>query len=567
MKTGITIFVLLFSPLLHAQDYPLEQWIKSLGTDDKEQSFRLSNLVAEVKKYDSAAQQKIVRLVAEKVQQQKSKFLQVRFNMFREFALHEFLPRGSDYPLMNELKQSLAIAKELNNEMLLADVCYWYAGIMNDQQKTAEGLFYNLKSIELAEKLGPEKFFDLSHRYNILGELLYHTREYESSIEFSKKAIYNTTDTTFYLWKMFTHNTIGLAYKKLKQYDSAVYYFDKTARLAGGNIADIWVTIPSANKAQIWFEQKKYKEARPFFEADYAASIKVNDQPNAANNLQWLAKIYLAENKPDSALHKAKQALQLLHQSPQAGYFANTYQTLAAIYQQQNRTDSSNKYMQLYNHIHDSIEVVIAGSRSEIVKLRLDDERNRSKITLLEKEKQNEKTKRNAFIAVLLLLGLVAYLFYNRQRIKQRQQQMMKDAELKAAREQMQLFTKTITEKIELIDGLQQQVDQYNLDPVVQQNLEMLKHKTILTEDDWSNFQNLFEKIYPHFFERLKTKSPVITNAELRYAAIIRLQMNNQQAGAMLGISTDSARKTKLRLRQRLNLNEEANLEQFILNL
>ena len=153
MKTLLIIPALLFSCFVQAQDYPLSQWIKDLGTDDKQQSFRLSNLVAEVKKYDSAGQQKIVRLVEEKVQQQKSKFLQVRFNMFREFALHEFLPRGGDYPLMNELKQSLTIAKELKNEMLLADVCYWYAGIMNDQQKTAEGLFYNLKSIELVEKL------------------------------------------------------------------------------------------------------------------------------------------------------------------------------------------------------------------------------------------------------------------------------------------------------------------------------------------------------------------------------------------------------------------------------
>ena len=148
MKTVITILAFLFSPVLHAQDYPLEQWLKDLGADDKEQSHRLAKLVAVVKKNDSAAQWKIVRQLEEKVNQKKDRYLQVRFSMFKEFALHEFLPRGSDYPLMNELKQSLAIAKELNNEMLLADVCYWYAGIMNDQQKTAEGLFYNLKNKE-----------------------------------------------------------------------------------------------------------------------------------------------------------------------------------------------------------------------------------------------------------------------------------------------------------------------------------------------------------------------------------------------------------------------------------
>ena len=168
---------------------------------------------------------------------------------------------------------------------------------------------------------------------------------------------------------------------------------------------------------------------------------------------------------------------------------------------------------------------------------------------------------------MVLLLGLVAYLFYNRQRSKQRHQQQLKETELKAARQQMQLFTKTITEKLELIESLHQQLEQHDLDPALQQNLEALKQKTILTENDWEEYQKLFEKIYPHFFERLRNKNQDITIAELRFASIIRLQLSNKQAGAMLGISTDSARKTKLRLRHRLNLTEEISLEQVILNL
>ena len=281
-----------------------------------------------------------------------------------------------------------------------------------------------------------------------------------------------------------------------------------------------------------------------------------------------MAKIYLAKNnRTDSASKKARQAWQMLRAYPHGDTITNTYQTLAAIYQQQNKTDSSNHYLLLHNSIHDSRKAAVATSRSEIVQLRLDNESNKTKIEILQENQQTEKINRNIFAGFVVVLLINIHLLYNRQHIKQKKQQQLKEAELKASNEQMTLVTKTIAENLQLIDNLRKQIEQRNLDPAVKQNLETLKQKTILTEDDWEVFQNTFEKVYSGFFERLKKINPNITSAELRFASIIRLQMNNRQAGTMLGISQDSARKTRLRLRQRLNVTEESNLEQVIQSL
>lgn len=567
MKTGFTISVLFFVQSLLAQTDPVHQWIQDLKKRDDSQSLRLPKLITAIKKYDSAGQRQIISEMEKQVMTGSGDFLKARFYLLKGFALQEFLSRQGDYPLMNELQQSLSIANELKDDILLADVCYFYAGIMNDRRQVEQAIFYNLKSVELVEKKGLPYFFGVSHRYNILGELLYHTREYEKSIEYSKKAIYNKADPAIFPWKIFNYNTIGLAYKKLGQYDSAIAWYDSTAQIAAEMNSDIWVAIAGGNKAQIYFEQKKYEAAKPLFENDYLSSIKNKEWDNAANNLQWLARIDLKAGKKDSALQKARAALALLGQRPQTNYFINTYQTLTEIFTELNRKDSSSNYSQLYTHLHDSVERAVAISQSEIIKLRLNEENNRHKITMLEKEKQTERIKRNAFIAIVLLMGAIAYLYYNRQRSRHRQQQKLKELELQSAAEKMNLFTKTIAEKTELIEQLQLQLEEHAANPLLQQNLESLKQKTILTEVDWNTFQQLFEKIYPGFFARLRIKSGDITNAELRFAAIIRLQMNNRQAGAMLGISADSARKTRLRLRQRLNLSEEASLEQFILTL
>jgi tetratricopeptide (TPR) repeat protein len=563
MRPWFIIFILCFANNLQAQDQLVIQYIKELAVDDEQQSFRLNKLYTRLLQSNNDEKKHIIGLMEDKINLQQNKYLLLRFSFLKLFLLRSMKPANDTWP---GFRNSLDRAKDLNNDILLADGCYWYALFMNEQRHVAEALFYNLKSIELVEKLGTSKFHHINQRYQLLGELLYHTREYEKSIEYSKKALYNhpDSDQVIQLQQVFTLNNIGLAYHRSGQPDSAIVYFDAAAKWAASINNNIWVTIPNANKAQVWFAQGRYQEALPLFEADYNLSMKQGDYPNAANNLQWMAKIYLAENKPIIALQKAMQALQLLAQSPVEIISANTYQTLSSIYQQQNKADSSRHYLLLYNHIHDSLEAITATSRSEIVQLRLNDERKQNKIELLQKDQQAEILKRNAFITLVLLLALVIYLLYNRQRVKEKQQQQLNDAELKAARDQMLLFTKTINEKLELVDSLQQQLERHNLDPAVQQDIEALKQKTILTEQDWEDFQKLFEKIYPGFFDRMKKMHPGISVAELRFAAIIRLQLNNKQAGAMLGISPDSARKTRLRLRQRLNLPEETNLDQVI---
>jgi DNA-binding CsgD family transcriptional regulator len=50
-------------------------------------------------------------------------------------------------------------------------------------------------------------------------------------------------------------------------------------------------------------------------------------------------------------------------------------------------------------------------------------------------------------------------------------------------------------------------------------------------------------------------------------AALTRLDLTNSQMAAMLGISVDSVRKNRLRLKQRLELSGEANLEEIIKNI
>ena len=102
-----------------------------------------------------------------------------------------------------------------------------------------------------------------------------------------------------------------------------------------------------------------------------------------------------------------------------------------------------------------------------------------------------------------------------------------------------------------------------NASTVQQETIAVLSNLTILTEQDWDQFKELFEKMYPMFFQRLKTSAPDITVAEQRMAALTRLQLTTRQMASMQGISPDSVHKTRQRLRQRMGVSNDTNLEEF----
>ncbi len=110
-------------------------------------------------------------------------------------------------------------------------------------------------------------------------------------------------------------------------------------------------------------------------------------------------------------------------------------------------------------------------------------------------------------------------------------------AEGEAAREQLQLFTLSLLEKTELLENLQQQVRDKSASKEQQEWLNQLTGQTILTEEDWTRFKALFERLYPCFFIKLKQTFPEITGAEQRMAALSRLQLTPAQIAAILGIS------------------------------
>lgn len=87
-----------------------------------------------------------------------------------------------------------------------------------------------------------------------------------------------------------------------------------------------------------------------------------------------------------------------------------------------------------------------------------------------------------------------------------------------------------------------------------------------MTKSDWAEFKILFEKTYPGYLIKLRSSHPDLSEAEERLFLFIKLKLNTTEAAGILGISVDSVKRTRNRLRKRLELGQEISLENYIQN-
>ena len=577
-KTSYLLFVLFFFvqtslPAFAQNKTPLlDEWITSLDVENDTLNKNFNAIVDILKSMDTAVVFQTLNEL-EKKGSSTGPYAQVRIKHLRAVMLWEIRNDAAKDSIRQLMNSALQQAYAIDDEHLIATVSWWYGEKMYYSKEIEPAAMYCLNAVDILDKRGVT---DDVHKYQVIGDIFYTTRDYDRSIYYLRRAIENEKDTSHEarVNTMSRWNTVALCWQKMGSYDSAFHYYDVAMQMANALNFEVWKGIISGNKGQVYFLQKKYHIAKRLLEFDYRTSKQYGEIASAANSLQWVARINLLQGKKDSALLQVKEALHMVQQQPQhtsTSYLQNVYYATADVYRALGNSDSFYHYSQLYSYLHDSTERAVANSRLEIARLKLDNQSNVSEIRALQKEKDAEARERNFIIAAIILVAIVGLLILNRQRLKSRYQQQLAfqqkvaaEQEVAAAKEQLNMITQSIIEKTKLIEQLEGQVADKPLTDEQQQLANELSHQTILTEKDWEKFKALFEKIYPRFFSKLKEMVPDITVAEQRMAALTRLHLATKEMASMLGISTDSVYKIRQRLRKRLQLNDEVTTEAYL---
>lgn len=124
-----------------------------------------------------------------------------------------------------------------------------------------------------------------------------------------------------------------------------------------------------------------------------------------------------------------------------------------------------------------------------------------------------------------------------------------------------QEFLNSLKEEIQR-QKLAGQYNRKNLDKL----LSLVNSNIVSDEESWVIFQANFDRIHENFFRNLKLQYADLTSGDLRFCALLRLNMPTKEIAKLLNISTRGVDAARYRLRKKFNLQPEESLTDFLIN-
>lgn len=83
----------------------------------------------------------------------------------------------------------------------------------------------------------------------------------------------------------------------------------------------------------------------------------------------------------------------------------------------------------------------------------------------------------------------------------------------------------------------------------------------------WEDFETHFKAVHPLFMENLINNFPKLSSGEIKLCALLRLNLNSKEIASILFQNPQSIDIARYRLRKKMNLNRDDNLNSFLLSI
>jgi tetratricopeptide (TPR) repeat protein len=383
--------------------------------------------------------------------------------------------------------------------------------------------------------------------------------------------------------------SIGTTYQKLLKYDSSNIYYFKALSIFES-------VYPSTERALLGGLGTNYKQlgdlerANQYFERQLSLSIQANDVANqivAYKNLGALNQILKLHSKAEISF---AAAVKLKDKVFDLQTLSDVFDGLSVSLEQQHKYKEALEAKNQAVFYKDSLK-----SRNDHDRfLELTYLHESQLATLKNHEIEYEKkyfrklTYLLSSVLFLTVIAMVLFFLWLRlrskkailQRIVENEENEKRKIEMKNEKERLQLelqhkiqeittIAVSMVQKNETILSLQQSINEIKNavdSPEAKSKLGQLSKRIDLTtqvEEEWITFRNHFNQVHPDFFINMKLAFPELSQNDIKLATFLKLNLDTKQIGAMLGVSPDSIKVMKHRLKRKLNIEPEQSIEVY----
>ena len=198
---------------------------------------------------------------------------------------------------------------------------------------------------------------------------------------------------------------------------------------------------------------------------------------------------------------------------------------------------------------------------------------------LAEKNKTYEKQKQYLFgivaLSIASILMLTFMLYYRQKMTRQRTQFLESEKEKLRIEKELSELKQEHYQKQVLATSIQLEQKNKFLNEIKDNfknnkdfNLNTHLKNEQLIDKDLNNIHDIIKEVHPNFFKNLNNIAvSKLTNLDIKYAAYIYMNMDNSQIASVLNVDPKTVSVTKYRLKQKLGIAKEIDLDSFIRSL
>lgn len=366
----------------------------------------------------------------------------------------------------------LEYANKKNSDYLKAKAYLLKTVIANTQGKSIEAISFALTSIK---HFGKEPSIDKCFAYQNLSRSYSNAGNYKLARESNKKALaiaetlqndvlignsYNSTGISYNQDKQYNkaipwfrkvielnakngkpsavgYQNLGLCYRKIGQYDSALFYIKMSHNIAKEQNSQYSIAYSFLELGEIFLEQKQYDTAIVYLQKSASAFDTIKENFNLAYVYMYLGNCHTAKKDKQTAQNYYRKALLLNEYNNNLKQRYELYFQMGEMFSQFNEFDSAYSYSQKYALLQDSVLRTKSelSTTATVASYQLDEKEKN--IQLL--RQKNELNRLAIVIVVVLLLLLVALALWwlNHNRFKQKQKEFQNFQTLQKERERI----------------------------------------------------------------------------------------------------------------------------------
>jgi DNA-binding CsgD family transcriptional regulator/P2-related tail formation protein len=442
-----------------------------------------------------------------------------------------------------------------------------------------------------------------------LGALHQSTRQYAIAFKFYLDALQFYQKTGKARETAIVYGWMGQYYEKIQHYDSAKHYQWQALRLHAQLQSPEGVSEAMDNLGGIYEDLAFYDSALYYFEQSATINRRLERHLELVTNLNDIGDVYRKQGRHAAALAYSDSALGVSRRHGLRMQEKYALRDKAKVFGQMQRYDSAFWYAELSYDLHNDLLDDQVVRRISLLSSLYESHKKERRIEQLEEGQKWSRLYQWALGLAVLAAVAGGGLLVKRYRRKRAEAQISLEKQYSTAQalqRQIQALGKELgqiqaqlDQKQQLAGRLNQEITlkeqalsshllraihQEQMIDEVKSSLSRLRKqdkkereeeiKSLLNAinahqsegEAWQEFQKISENIHHQYFERLQENYPSLSPADLKLASLLKLNLDQRAIASILGVSPDSLRVARYRLRKKLNLEKGDNLVTFLMN-